>query len=92
MRLSVIKWDINQIIQAWSGLTSREQDLLVQRYANHRTMEEMAAEYGLTKQRIEQMEDVSLETLKNVLYERVPMEDIKLRVRRVLAQTGGEKK
>jgi DNA-directed RNA polymerase sigma subunit (sigma70/sigma32) len=92
MRLSTVRWDIYQVIQAWSGLTTREQDLLIQRYANHKTMDEMASLYGVSKQRIEQMEDVSLTTLKNVLDEKVPMEDVKLRVRRVLAQTGGEKK
>ncbi len=60
----IVEKEANEISRYFDGLSSREKEVLNKRFCNEMSLESIGAAYGLTKERIRQVEEQALTKLK----------------------------
>lgn len=59
----------NLINQALNRLNEREKDIIIQRYADKKSLDEVGYDYNVTRERIRQIETKAMRKLRIILYE-----------------------
>ena len=56
-----------KIIKIFNEVSLKDQDILIRRFINKQTQAEVGAVYNMTNERVRQLEERTLETIKEIL-------------------------